>query len=433
LATSAPTLDATVTCNPDNVVTGTVTVTVSGVSSLHIDYGHDTSYGFVTPTTTIPSDGTYTYQLLGLTPGETSHVRVDISSASGEYQTRDLLVTCPALPDGMPSFSGVTGSASGGFLLVSALNIPTKVSVAALVDRSGRLFWYRKQSMVGDFDRTLEGNFVSYNTGAYEELSLSGMVLRSVTDPLGSKTDNHEYVSLANRHAMIFGQDIRPVDTTAYTDGGTADASEIENTIVEVDGDGGVVSHWKLGDQISLAETTPDINLGTSPIDAQHANSIAVLSDGNLLVSLRHTDTLYKLNRADGSILWRMGGKQSNFTFANDPLNGFSHQHYAHQLANGNILLFDDGNLHSPPVSRVVEYAVDEASHKATLAWEYRHTGLFSFCCGSTTRLGSGNTLTAWGSTGVIDEVNPSGTLVWQMAIPSGLVYRAIPVQNLYP
>jgi hypothetical protein len=432
---ASPSLNPTVSCNPDNVVTGTVTMNLSSVSSVRIEYGPDTSYGLNTPTVTNPPDGSASFPLLGLTPGGTSHVRVDVSYANGvQADSGDLTVSCPALPAGMPSFAGVSAPASGGFLLVSVQNRTPTYAVAALVDRAGRLYWYRQQPSVGDFDRTHKGNFVSYNGNGYDVVSLSGQLFRSVTDPLASRGgDNHEYVSLGNRHALIFGQNTRAVDTTSYVDGGVPDASEIENTITELDGDGGVVSHWPLGNQITLAETTPDINLSQSPIDAQHANSIGVLADGNLLVSLRHTDTLYKLNRSDGNVLWRLGGKQSDFTFVNDPLNGFSHQHYARELANGHILLFDDGNLHSPPLSRVTEYALDEAAHTATLVWDYRHPGLVSTCCGSTARLDSGNTLTAWGTTGVIDEADPSGTVVWQMTIPSAILYRAIPIPSLYP
>jgi hypothetical protein len=306
--------------------------------------------------------------------------------------------------------------------------------VATLIDGNGRIYWYRPQSGLGDFDRTLDGSFVNYDIGGYQLLALDGSILATYTDPLANNgVDNHEFVSLPDGHAILFGQNLRPVDTTGYTQPGDPNAVEIENTIAELDATGAVLKHFALGDQITLAETTPDIDLDVSPIDAMHANSIGLLADGNLLVSLRHTDTVYKLARTDGTILWRLGGTRSDFTFVNDSLGGFSHQHYARQLGNGDILLFDDGNLHQPQLSRVVEYALDEGSQTATLVWEYRRTDVVSTCCGSTTRLGSGDTLTAWGSAGRVDVVDDAGAQLWQLTIPAAIVYRAIPVATLYP
>lgn len=47
--------------------------------------------------------------------------------------------------------------------------------------------------------------------------------------------------------------------------------------------------------------------------DFFHANSIAKTADGDYIVSARHVNTIYKINRADSSVAWRLGGKQSDF------------------------------------------------------------------------------------------------------------------------
>ena len=46
--------------------------------------------------------------------------------------------------------------------------------------------------------------------------------------------------------------------------------------------------------------------------DFFHINSVDLDGDGNLLVSGRSTHTVYKLDRS-GAILWRLGGKRSDF------------------------------------------------------------------------------------------------------------------------
>ena len=73
-------------------------------------------------------------------------------------------------------------------------------------------------------------------------------------------------------------------------------------------------------------------------------------------------------NRNTGAIIWRLGGKNNQFSFINDTI-GFSHQHAIRRLENGNISLFDNGNYHSPPFSRAIEYSLNENNKTATLVW----------------------------------------------------------------
>jgi hypothetical protein len=47
--------------------------------------------------------------------------------------------------------------------------------------------------------------------------------------------------------------------------------------------------------------------------DYFHINSIDVDYDGDLLISARNTWTVYKVDRATGEVVWRLGGKESDF------------------------------------------------------------------------------------------------------------------------
>jgi len=42
-------------------------------------------------------------------------------------------------------------------------------------------------------------------------------------------------------------------------------------------------------------------------------NSIAKFANGDLLVSIRYTCALYRISRDSGEIVWRLGGKKSDF------------------------------------------------------------------------------------------------------------------------
>jgi hypothetical protein len=416
-------VSASARCRPDNVVTADIDFTLPSAGSMRVLFGSDAQYGESTPARLVPVAGKYRLPLLGLRPGATTHLRVELTPNDGEpIDSGDLTVDCPALPDGFPSFTQVTGqSPQGGYLFITVANPKTNVSVAAVVDQTGRLFWYRVVKTLGEAKQSPDGDLVFYDEGRYTQQKLDGTVVRTWVEPRASAgTDNHEIVLLPEGRALLFGLNDRP--------------PLLENTIAEVDGDGAVAFHWSGADHIGTDETTADIDFNKPPVDVHHANAMELLSDGHLLISLRHTDALYKVDRSNGDISWRLGGNKSDFTFVSDPLNGFSHQHYARQLAGGDILLLDNGNLHTPPVSRVVQYRLDETSHTATLVWEHRHrASLFSFCCGSTVRLPTGNTLTAWGSTGIIDEVDADHNSLWEMTIPDSIIYRAQPLASLAP
>jgi hypothetical protein len=128
-------------------------------------------------------------------------------------------------------------------------------------------------------------------------------------------------------------------------------------------------------------------------------------------------------------MIWRLCGSdpaRSDFTFVNDPLNGFSSQHDISALGNGRYMLFDNGNGHSPRVSRAVEYELDLDAMTATLVWEYRD-GKYSPYMGNAQRLPNGNTFINFVMAGYpkATEVDPNGVKRFEMnLLPGSDLYR---------
>ena len=137
-----------------------------------------------------------------------------------------------------------------------------------------------------------------------------------------------------------------------------------------------------------------------SLIDYVHSNSIQIDTDSNIILSNRHMDEVTKIDRQTGDIIWRWGGKyckNNQFTFLNDSI-GFSHQHNVRRLPNGNITLFDNGNLHSPSFTRICEYQIDEVNKLATLVWEYKNSPeTYSNAMGNAERLDNHKTINRMG------------------------------------
>ncbi|KAJ7139198.1 hypothetical protein C8R44DRAFT_565187, partial [Mycena epipterygia] len=64
--------------------------------------------------------------------------------------------------------------------------------------------------------------------------------------------------------------------------------------------------------------------------------------EGNYLVSSRHTQTIYKIYK-NGTIIWRLGGKFSDFTVVSDDTEIHWQHHARWRTDETQISVFDDG------------------------------------------------------------------------------------------
>jgi hypothetical protein len=203
--------------------------------------------------------------------------------------------------------------------------------------------------------------------------------------------------------------------------GGTTNVYVKDNFVHEVrTSDGAVLFEWGTWGNLSYLDSKYN-----NPADYAHLNWVAEDFDENVLISTRGLGQVVKVRKADGQIVWRLG-RDGDFEFVNDPLNGFGGQHAAHRLLNGNILIFDNRNfistnavLASEGPSRAVEYRLDEQEKTATLVWSYSRPGFHSTSEGAVDRLENGNTFISWGkSTPVFaTEVTAAGEVVQDIRV----------------
>jgi outer membrane protein assembly factor BamB len=255
-------------------------------------------------------------------------------------------------------------------------------------------------------------------------------------------TDPHELVlaaaGTAAERVLLFGYDLRHIDLTAL--GGQADQLVAGHTILRQSPSGTVEFWWSAWDHFSVRDWVaipPNLAQLTS-IDFDHPNSLEIDRDGNYIVSFASLTEITKLDAGTGQILWRFGGRHSQFTLVGDPLGGFGIQHDVRVLDNGDLLLYDNGMFHTPPQSRAVEYRLDTRLMTATLVWEYRHTpAVFTPFVGSVQRYQNGNTLVGFGAAGLVTEVAPDGRVVWEGRLtvagrPLTIFYRMRRLRSLY-
>lgn len=177
-------------------------------------------------------------------------------------------------------------------------------------------------------------------------------------------------------------------------------------------------------------------------VDYFHINSVDRDSEHNYLVSGRMTSTIYKINGTSGDIIWRLGGKRSDFNL--EPGVEFSLQHHARYIsksADGEteiISLFDNSGAQLP--GKHGEY-INKASGKilslntktrtASLLSSFpAPDGILSFSQGSTQILPDGHAFVNWGSGGAVTEFAANGTVIFHAYLESGELWENGDVQN---
>ncbi|MCK4699477.1 MAG: aryl-sulfate sulfotransferase, partial [Bacteroidales bacterium] len=291
-----------------------------------------------------------------------------------------------------------------GYFFVSSktLESASDTFYLAIFDNYGTPLFFRLMPGLCTGFTVQPNGFLTYTFGKPRKIfmmdSLYQVVDTVVTE--GYKIDPHGYYVTADGHALLFGNKRRTVDMSAIVEGGDPAATIRDKVVQEFDESGNLLYTWKFWEHYEITdanENSPFVDLTASTIDYAHPNDITTDSDTSFLISNRHMDEVTKVDRRTGDIIWRLGGENNGFTFVDDSFH-FSHQHSISILSNGNLLLFDNGNLHDPSFSSTVEYQLDEVNKTATLITRIRRVpNVFSEHSGCTQRLPNGNTLIGWG------------------------------------
>ncbi|MBA3647623.1 MAG: aryl-sulfate sulfotransferase [Chitinophagales bacterium] len=276
----------------------------------------------------------------------------------------------------------------------------------------------------------------AYNTSASFDIYNSNYVkVRSVSAVNGYLTDVHELQLFPNGHYFLIADEFQVMDLTQFDPSYNSNATVTGNVIQEFDGNDNLLFEWRTFDHIIVSEA-PHENFTNGYVDAVHMNALEQDNDGNLLVSCRHLDQVFKLNLNNGHFIWRHGGDSNQFVFTNDPAK-FNYQHDIRRLANGDVTLFDNNDWGNPNTSYAKEYQLDEVKLKATLVWSYTHPAingkpLASSAMGSVQRFDNGNTLGDWGIPPYsgefpnMTEIDPSFNIVWELKYQNNeYIYRA--------
>jgi hypothetical protein len=269
----------------------------------------------------------------------------------------------------------------------------------------------------------------------YQIRELDGTVVHTVS-AVGGSTDIHELQPEPNGDYLVTSYQPREhVDLTAF--GGGADDTVIDAEVQEINPAGEAVWTWNSASHIGLAETGRwwPTALNGNPRDIVHMNAVEPVGDDAILISLRHTDAVYKIDKATGNVVWKLGGtwtpKSLNVT--NDsqgayPLGG-QHDVRVETVGPGTMTItIHDNDTNLPSAPRAVRFEVDEATHTAKLVEQVTDPEApGSFCCGSARRSADGSWLFSWGGRSLVTEFDPAGERTFRLGFGGvAFSYRAV-------
>ncbi len=235
----------------------------------------------------------------------------------------------------------------------------------------------------------------------------------------GHQMDVHE-LQLTPQGTALFTCYPRAVPTDLTAVGGPRNARVLESIIQEVDvRTGRLVMEWRSLEHIAVSESYRSLE---EPYDYLHVNSIDIAPDGHLLISGRHTWSLYKLDRHTGDVIWRLGGKRSDFAMGDG--TQFSWQHDGRHVDPRTITVFDngsDGPTKTEGQSRGLVLNFDAVARKVRVQGAYHHPKrLLADSMGSVQTLPGGRVLVGWGDRPYASELTADGGLAADAVLPAG-------------
>jgi hypothetical protein len=222
-------------------------------------------------------------------------------------------------------------------------------------------------------------------------------------------TIHHDFAREPNGHTLTAEWVEIPEDIARSVRGGARRPREkfprmLSDDLVEIDASGKELR------RIHLYELFDPVRDAICPLEQRwewtHLNSLAVMANGDILVSCRSNSRVAIIERASGKFRWKYGAPN------------VYHQHHATPLERGTVQIFDNG-MHriGMPFSRVVE--VDPLT--SNVVWEYAGDPPEQFFSGHISgaeRLANGNVLICEGASGRVFEITQRGETVWEWVTP---------------
>ncbi|MCD6062779.1 MAG: hypothetical protein K0R82_690 [Flavipsychrobacter sp.] len=253
----------------------------------------------------------------------------------------------------------------------------------------------------------ISGHFYVADTNL-KDIRKYGLLPYGDIDTLGRRMlDVHDFILLSDDHFITlsyYERVVKNIPAHLHPVAGVRVVSPILQEVKE----GKVIWQWDATRYPELYEISVEENKfddTSAAWDYLHVNSVSIdPKDDHLIMSFRNASQVVKLHRRTGEILWKLGGKKSDFAVADSMV--FLRQHHARYVDGGrSLMLFDNGDEKIRKTSRVVEFELDEKNKRITGFRQFTLPGVFVPYSSSVQKIGDRYFIAA-GNTNLILEYN---------------------------
>lgn len=218
---------------------------------------------------------------------------------------------------------------------------------------------------------------------------------------------HHDFRRCPNGNTIYLAWELIPDDYVHRVKGGDSSRTHPDgiwgDCIREVNPEGELVWEWRMWEHIEIESFPNSFNSGRR--EWAHANSIMLLSNGDVMLSCRHNNLIAVIDRKTGQFKFSWCGAELGY------------QHDFQVLENGNYMVFINQVPGPGMGSKVIEF--NPATKE--IIWEYSGSPRYTFyspMISGAQRLKSGNTLICEGIWGRFFEVTQDKKLVWEYISP---------------
>jgi hypothetical protein len=149
-----------------------------------------------------------------------------------------------------------------------------------------------------------------------------------------------------------------------------------------------------------------------------HVNFVEYWPEDQTLTFSDDNHDNYTKITLDGQVVWVLGGETNQFTGDGSM---WERQHGIHILATNRFVYFHNGPMVGGTGSQVHEILLDVGAKTATRVWTYASMPpLNNIQLGDVQRMANGNTVVAFSTQGVLEEVDAQGTVLQRIEWPIG-------------
>ncbi len=222
-----------------------------------------------------------------------------------------------------------------------------------------------------------------------------------------------DFVELPDGAVAVLSAEMRRTATGGLVHG---------DRLFEVALDGAAREIWNMFDDYphEWGETTRVPHPDGDFVEWAHANGVGYdASEDDFLLSLPDIQTIARVDRASGDLVWRVGEQSGEYVLDGAAAPTLDMPHSVQVLDDGALLVF---NRRGPGrCSGAAELALDPAGGRAWERWRSdADPCLLTTFLGEALRVEDGDTVIDFSSAGRIDIVGPDGALRWRLGLDLG-------------